>query len=177
MPTISIFYGILIQMFWTDHAPPHFHAIYNEFKAIININTLQIIGGTMPRHALKLITEWSKRTSKRITGELGIMPTEASTAQNKSSRVTYCVPWDVVKVIPLPKYCLEVEFIDGLKGKVDLFKFIMKNDAGVFTVLRDLNLFNQVYIKLGAVTWPGELDLAPDAMYEDIKKTGKCVPL
>ena len=40
MPLISTFYGILIQMFWRDHAPPHFHALYAEFEAQIDIRTL-----------------------------------------------------------------------------------------------------------------------------------------
>lgn len=37
MPTISVFYGIVIQMFWKDHAPPHFHALYSEYEALICI--------------------------------------------------------------------------------------------------------------------------------------------
>ncbi len=41
MPTISLFYGILIQMFWGDHAPPHFHALYAEYETIIDIRTLK----------------------------------------------------------------------------------------------------------------------------------------
>jgi len=45
MPTISSFYGILIQMFFKDHAPPHFHVKYGEFKAMIDINTLSLLGG------------------------------------------------------------------------------------------------------------------------------------
>jgi hypothetical protein len=39
-----MFYGIVIQMFWADHAPPHFHALYAEFEALINIRTLEVIG-------------------------------------------------------------------------------------------------------------------------------------
>jgi hypothetical protein len=41
MPTISMFYGILIQMFWDENAPPHFHATYGEFKATIDIRVHQ----------------------------------------------------------------------------------------------------------------------------------------
>ena len=48
-------------------------------------------------------------------------------------------------------------------------------NAGVFAALRDEMLFRQVRLELGAVTWPGELDLAPDAMYAAIKQTGKWV--
>jgi len=59
MPTISTFYGILIQMFWNDHSPPHFHALYGEFEVIINIETLEAIKGSMPRRALSFIIEWA----------------------------------------------------------------------------------------------------------------------
>ncbi len=59
MPTISMFYGILIQMFWNDHAPPHFHALYAEYEVLIDIGTLETIKGTMPRRALTLVLEWA----------------------------------------------------------------------------------------------------------------------
>ena len=41
MPTISNFYGILIQMYWNDHAPPHFHVRYSGYKATIGIQSLE----------------------------------------------------------------------------------------------------------------------------------------
>jgi Domain of unknown function (DUF4160) len=59
MPTISAFYGVLIQMFWQDHAPPHFHALYGEFEALIDIRTLNVIRGSLPRRALALVREWA----------------------------------------------------------------------------------------------------------------------
>lgn len=43
MPEISKFYGIIIRMFYNDHSPPHFHAIYEEYEAIIEIKTLNIL--------------------------------------------------------------------------------------------------------------------------------------
>jgi hypothetical protein len=60
MPTIRTFYGILIQMFWRDHAPPHFHALDAEHEVLIDIRTLDILEGTMPRRALALILEWAQ---------------------------------------------------------------------------------------------------------------------
>ena len=60
MPTISMFYGIVIQMFWNDHAPPHFHALYAEYEALIDIRTLDVIEGEMPRRALALVLEWAQ---------------------------------------------------------------------------------------------------------------------
>lgn len=45
MPTISTFFGILIRMYFNDHAPPHFHAVYGEHEAVIAIETLLILEG------------------------------------------------------------------------------------------------------------------------------------
>jgi len=49
----------MIQIFWGDHSPPHFHALYGEFEVLININTLEVMRGTMPRRALILVLEWA----------------------------------------------------------------------------------------------------------------------
>lgn len=60
MPTISAFYGILIQMFFKDHAPPHFHVKYGDFKAVIDINSLSLLNGKLPRRALNLVLDWAE---------------------------------------------------------------------------------------------------------------------
>ena len=57
MPTISAFYGILIQIFWREHGPPHFHALYAEHEAQIDIRTLEVIQGSLPKRALALVLE------------------------------------------------------------------------------------------------------------------------
>lgn len=59
MPTVSAFYGILIRMFFKDHPPPHFHARYGEFEATIEIGTLTVMQGQLPRRALTLVQEWA----------------------------------------------------------------------------------------------------------------------
>ena len=59
MPTISTFYGVAIRMFWADHAPPHFHAIYGASEALIDIRTLEVIRGSLPSRALALTLEWA----------------------------------------------------------------------------------------------------------------------
>jgi len=61
MPTISAFYGVIIQMFWADHAPPHFHALYGEYEALINVKTLELMQGSLPRRALVLVLEWANQ--------------------------------------------------------------------------------------------------------------------
>ena len=59
MPTISVFYGIVIQMFWRDHLPPHFHALYAEHEALIELQKLRVMRGSLPRRALALVLEWA----------------------------------------------------------------------------------------------------------------------
>ena len=59
MPTISTFFGIVIRMYFDDHAPPHFHAYYAEHHAAIVIETLEVRDGELPRRALALVLEWA----------------------------------------------------------------------------------------------------------------------
>jgi hypothetical protein len=54
-------------MFFFDHNPPHFHAIYGEYNALININTLEIIEGDLPKKAQSLVLEWAKMYQKDFT--------------------------------------------------------------------------------------------------------------
>jgi hypothetical protein len=81
-------------------------------------------------------------------------------------------PWRVTHVEALPEFRLRVAFADGSTGVVDMARLLHSPKAGVFAVLLDPSLFAQATIKYGAVTWPGELDLAPDAMYDAIREHG-----
>jgi hypothetical protein len=60
MPVICTFYGILIRMFYDDHAPPHFHAAYGDQKAVIQIETLAVMKSNMSRRALGFVLEWAE---------------------------------------------------------------------------------------------------------------------
>lgn len=77
--------------------------------------------------------------------------------------------YDVVSVRPLGHLRFAVHFADGLSGEVELRESFL---YGVFEVLKDSDLFAQVGCDHGFVEWPGELDLAPDAMYDAIKQHG-----
>ena len=85
------------------------------------------------------------------------------------------MPWRLIKVKPLAHYRLEVEFVDGTHGFVDMSRRMDSDKAGIFAVLKDTRLFNQVYLEYGVATWPGQIDLAPDAMHHEIKLHGKWV--
>jgi Domain of unknown function (DUF4160) len=60
LPTISTFLGIVIRMYHKDHAPPHFHAYYQQYQARIDIEALQIMSGYLPRRALGLVLDWAE---------------------------------------------------------------------------------------------------------------------
>jgi len=62
MPTISMFYGIIIRMFFApeEHNPPHFHAIYQECRATVNINTCEIIMSNLPSKQNKMLLAWAE---------------------------------------------------------------------------------------------------------------------
>ncbi|MGA3065679.1 MAG: DUF4160 domain-containing protein [Tepidisphaeraceae bacterium] len=59
MPTISVFFGVTIRMYYDDHAPPHFHAYYGEHAAVVEIDTLRVRYGQLPRRAIALVLEWA----------------------------------------------------------------------------------------------------------------------
>lgn len=85
---------------------------------------------------------------------------------------TPSVPWRLTEVQPLSAYRLKVRFQDGLEGLVDISAWVWSENAGVFDALRDEAVFRLVFLEYGAVTCPGEIDLAPEAMDEEIKKNG-----
>ena len=59
MPEISRFFGIVVQMYYADHDPPHFHVRYAGQKALIAIETLALLRGTLSPRALGLVAEWA----------------------------------------------------------------------------------------------------------------------
>jgi len=65
-PHISAFYGIVIYMYWRDHPPPHFHAIYAEHEAEVSIDPLEIIDGSLPRRARRLVLEWARQHREEL---------------------------------------------------------------------------------------------------------------
>lgn len=82
------------------------------------------------------------------------------------------VPWKVVTVEPAEHLKLHVSFRDGTRGTV---RFAPSALTGVFQPLSDPDFFDRVFVDHGAVSWPGEVDLAPDAMYDAVQSTGEWV--
>ena len=104
------------------------------------------------------------------------MRTEGTTVDDRALAVVPAIvcqhPDDVAHVQVVGDYRLAVRFHDGTSGIVDMSRLITSAKAGVFSELIDPDVFAQAAITLGAVTWPGGIDLAPDAMYTALKNDG-----
>ena len=59
MPEVSRFYGIVVHIFYSDHAPPHFHAKYAGGEVLISIRDLTVLEGRLPPRALRMVMEWA----------------------------------------------------------------------------------------------------------------------
>jgi hypothetical protein len=65
VPILSTFFGIIVRMFYEDHAPPHFHVSYAEHCAVIDLETGRLLAGSLPRRCAALVEEWR---SARVAG-------------------------------------------------------------------------------------------------------------
>lgn len=66
MPIISAFLGMLIKIYYNDHAPPHFHVEYGSMKAIVDINSGKIIKGKVPLSAKRPLEKWRKLNKEKL---------------------------------------------------------------------------------------------------------------
>ncbi len=71
MPTISMFFGIIIRMYFApkEHRPPHFHVYYQEFKAIVDINKCEIVDGDLPSKQSKLVLAWAEVHKEELVAD------------------------------------------------------------------------------------------------------------
>ena len=80
MPTISMFRGIKVCIYWSDHMPPHFHAFYGGAEVLVSIEELEVLEGSMPSKQLKM-----QRSIKRSSARTGSLQ-EISRSCSPSSR-------------------------------------------------------------------------------------------
>ena len=80
-------------------------------------------------------------------------------------------PWRVTDLHMLGDRAMQVRFVDGIEGMVHFGPDFYR---GVFAHLVNPDRFAEARVEMGAVTWPGELDLAPDRMHDDIATSGEC---
>ncbi len=62
----SLTFILIIKLFFGDHPPPHFHAVYGEYIALIDINSLNVIEGDLPARARKLVIEWAEKYQSEL---------------------------------------------------------------------------------------------------------------
>ena len=108
------------------------------------------------------------------------MPQKSASKTHRTSRLDwrkrYTVPWIVKTVAVLTDTTFRVTFVDGTTGEVDMTPMLRgKADQGVFETLRNPKEFRKIKLYRGVVRWACGVDLAPDAMHEEIKKNGRWV--
>jgi hypothetical protein len=60
MPTVAVVEGIKIRLYWDEHPPPHFHAEFAEYRVIIDIETLEVLEGAIPRVQYRKVVAWAR---------------------------------------------------------------------------------------------------------------------
>ena len=104
------------------------------------------------------------------------MRTATTTETHQALGITPSAPWRVMNIKVEPGYRLQVTFMDGLTGWVDLshWLFSRRIDGSVFEALREEDFFRLAAVELGAITWPNGADLSPDAMYDALQQSAEC---
>jgi len=105
-------------------------------------------------------------------GKIGLSLREHSSRSADCPIGVSAVIWDVTEIKITAPSTLWVRFADGTEGSV---KFLPSAFRGVFSHLRDNRYFQEANLVDGVVTWPGEIDLAPDAMHRAIQESGQWV--
>jgi hypothetical protein len=102
---------------------------------------------------------------------------ESNRAPEVTPEIKPNVPWRVASVTTLPDTRLRVAFFDGTSGEVHMKSFLSSPgiDGTIFQPLRDPSVFAQAQVVLGAVQWLIGADLAPDAMYDEIREHGQWI--
>lgn len=98
------------------------------------------------------------------------MSIETVTQENITAGLKPAAPWRVRAVNVLPGYKLSITCNDGTNGIVDMSALVSSPNAGMYAELKDAQLFQQVSIELGALTWPNGADLDPSWVHEEIGK-------
>ncbi|HXU92770.1 MAG TPA: DUF2442 domain-containing protein [Gallionella sp.] len=98
------------------------------------------------------------------------MPIETVTQEHRTTGVTSAAPWRVRAVNVQLGYRLSTTCNDGTSGIVDMSALVNSANAGIFAALKDAQLFQQVRIELGVLTWPNGANLDPLWVHEESGK-------
>lgn len=169
MPTIFSTHGVVIQVFFVDHAPPHVHVLYGTHEAIVDHNAFRVLEGSLPPLAMALLQDIVDPSGKELEDGPERIRTHI-TAMVKPPEVVLTSAWRIYKAWLLPEYRIRLRFIDNFEGIINLSRLV--HGSAVFSALQDEEFFKRVSLCSGALTWPGGRDLAPDALYRNLLVKG-----
>ena len=71
MPTISMFYGIIVRMYCApkEHNPPHIHVYYQNYRAVIDINNVKLVDGKLPQNKLRIVLAWVELRKEELLAD------------------------------------------------------------------------------------------------------------
>ena len=98
------------------------------------------------------------------------MSIETTTEDHRTLGVIPAAPWRLKAVNVLPGYWLSVTCNDGTSGIVDMSRLVSSERAGIFLDLKDEQIFSQVRLDLGVLTWPNGADLDPEWVHDEVSE-------
>jgi hypothetical protein len=168
MPTISMFFGIIIRMYFApkEHNPSHIHAYYQDYKTTIKISDGEIIEGQMPVRQLRLIQAWIEIHRDELLADWNLCQNGEKPFQIEPlNDITMYLA--VKEVKPLENYNLLLTFENGEKRQFDMSPYL---NLEIFQELIDEKMFKTVKINFDTIEWANEADIDPEILYRDSTK-------
>ena len=175
MPVISMFYGILVYMYFFDnkqHKMPHIHAKYQDEESIFNILTGEILEGNLRPAKVKLVQAWIEIHRDELIADWELASKGEAIFKIDPLKQAKMNP-RVAEVKPRKDFTLEILFTNQEKKIFDVKPYM---DKGIFKELNKSEIFNSVKVENGTISWPGGQDFCPDTLYVDGTKVHQDQP-
>ena len=154
-------------MFYSEHGPPHLHAVYGECKMTVDLDSLVIHGEF--RHGR---SGWCSNGCNCISRHCSITGTERGSVNPCGGLLHWsrCMNYDVIEARYVNGFVAWLKFRDGTAGEIDLSSELT---GPVFEPLRDVAVFPQFQIhpEFHTRVWPNGADLAPEFLYDNVRVT------
>lgn len=150
-------------MYWSDHAPPHFHAKYNGYEITADIES-GVVRGQFPKRALRAVLDWLDLHKDELLENWSLAQQDEPLNPINPYGVAMMF-LHTVEVRPLENYRLYIAFNNGEAGEVDLSQRLT---GTMFSPLKEPALFATAYHhpELGTVAWANGADLAPEYLLD-----------
>jgi len=167
MPVLSMFYGIIVQMFSEiggKHHKPHIHVKYSDQKAVVSLDG-EILDGEIPKNKMKLLEAWIELHHDELLANWELLSSGDEYFRIDPLKEDTSMEPRILSVKPLPDYKLRLDYESGETKIFDVTPYIRGN---WFNELSDRAYFNAVRIIDGGdgIEWPHGQDLAPHELYE-----------